>query len=92
MEPSQKKILLNTNSPLHALDTMPNPLNLPLDALAALTHTVLGVMQQHNNNLTSTPRREIISEKIKAPVVWERGTRCKVLVLRQFFGHKAPMY
>ena len=43
MEPSQKKILPDTNSPPHALDTIPNPLNLPLDALAALTCTVLGV-------------------------------------------------
>ena len=87
------QILLDmNNSPPHSLNTIPNPLNLPLDTLAALTCTVLGVMQQHNNNPTSNLRRKIVSEKIKAPVVQERGTRCKVLTVRQFFGHKAPMY
>ena len=56
-----------SNNPPNALNTIPNPLNLPHDALAALTHTVLGVIGHRDDLLANKVRRRrrIASEKIK---------------------------
>lgn len=70
--------------PSHTSNTASNPLGLAPDALAALTRTILGVMQQDNIPMPRRkPSRKIVSEKIKQPTVRETGTRRKELGVRK---------
>jgi hypothetical protein len=68
-------------NPPQPLNTLPNPLNLSLDALAALTNTVLGVIGQRDDLMASQikRRRRITSEKIKQPTIRASKTRRKML-------------
>lgn len=80
------------DDPPQALNTIPNPLNLPHDALVALTNTVLGVIGQRDDLLASQMRRRrITSQKIKQPTIRASKTRRKVLGVKQFVGQKTPM-
>jgi hypothetical protein len=81
-----------SDDPPQALNTIPNPLNLPYDALAALTHTVLGVIGHRDDLLASrVKRRRITSEKIKQPTVRASKTRRKELGVMLFVDQKSPM-
>ena len=77
------------DNPSYPSNTVPNPLNLSHDALAALTVTVLGVIQQKKD----VPKkvRQPISAKVKERVVRESEPRRKNLAVRQFDDRKAPM-
>ena len=80
-----------SNNPPHVLNTIPNPLNLSHDALAALTRTVLGVIGQKDDLLASkVTRRRITSQKIKQPTIRASKTRRKELGVMQFVDQKAP--
>lgn len=76
-------------SPSQTSNTIPNPLDLPLDAVAAFTRTILGVMQEEGNIPRRKPTRKIVSEKIKQPAVREAGTRRKKLGVRKI-PQRAP--
>jgi hypothetical protein len=68
-----------------------NPLNLPLDELTTMTCTILSMMQKEGNILTHTPRRKIISQKIKMLTVWASGTRHKKLAVGKLIDFKVLM-
>ncbi|KAF8817368.1 hypothetical protein BYT27DRAFT_7247260 [Phlegmacium glaucopus] len=68
-----------SDSPPHAINTIPNPLNLPHDALVVLTQTVLGVIRHKDILSTQKRRRKIKSRKIRQPTVRESGTSRKKL-------------
>lgn len=77
------------DDPPQAFNTIPNPLNLPHDALAALTRTVLGVIGQRDDLLAcQMKRRRITSQKIKQPTVRASKTRRKELGVMQFAWSK----
>ena len=81
-----------SDNPPQPLNTLPNPLNLSNDALAALTNTVLGVIGQRDDLLASRMRRRRIrSEKIKQPTIRASKNRWKQLGVRQFVDQKTPM-
>ena len=73
------------------LNTISNPLNLPLDELMTITCTILSVMQKEENILRHAPKRKIISQKIKMLMVRASGTRHKKLVVGKLVDFKAPM-
>jgi hypothetical protein len=80
-----------SGNPPYALNTIPNPLNLPPDALAALTRTVLGVIGHRDDLLASqVRRRRITSQNIKQPTVRASKTRRKELGVMQFVDQKTP--
>jgi hypothetical protein len=63
-----------------------------MDALAALTNTVLGVIGQRDDLLASRMRRRrIASKKIKQPTIRASNTRRKELGVRQNIDQKVPM-
>ena len=77
------------DDPSYPSNTIPNPLNLSQDALAALTLTVLGVIQQKKE----VPKkvRQPVSKNVKERVVRESDPRRKNLAVRQFDDRKPPM-
>jgi hypothetical protein len=97
-EPDEPDDPLYTNSnsdfdddPPHPLNNIPNSLNLPHDALVALTNTVLGVIGQRDDLCASRmKRRRITSEKIKQPTIRASMTRRKQLGVRRFVDQKTP--
>ena len=82
-----------SDNPPQPLNTLPNPLNLSHDALAALTNTVLGVIGQRDDLLASRMRRRrIASQKIKQPTIRASNTRRKELgVSNLLIKKKLPM-
>jgi len=78
-----------SNDPPQTLNTIPNPLNLPHDALVALTRTVLGVIGHKDDLLANrVRRRRITSQKIKQPTVRASKTRRKRLGVMDFIDQK----
>jgi hypothetical protein len=82
-----------SDNPPQPLNTIPNPLNLPHDALVALTNTVLGVIGQRDDLMASQirRRRRIKSQKIKQPTIRASKTRRKQLGVRRFVDQKILM-
>lgn len=79
----------NSDDAPQLLNTLPNPLNLSNNALAALTNTVLGVIGQRDDLLASRmKRRRIALQKIKQLTIQASNTRRKKLGVRQLIDQR----
>src|SRR5271156_1307506 len=61
--------------PSHSLKAISNPLTLSHETLAAITCTVLNVIQEKNTGTQDVPRRErkVTSENVKMPTIREKN-------------------
>src|SRR5271155_3329070 len=74
--------------PSHSLNVISNPLNLSHETLAAITRTVLNVIQEKNAGTQDVLRRgrKVRSEKIKMPTIREKNEdKRKKLTVRHLF-------
>ena len=63
------------DDPSHSLNAISNSLNFSRETLAAITHTVLSVIQEKNTGIQDVPRRgrKVRSEKIKMLMIREKN-------------------